>query len=227
MEKYKMDFIELMVRMGALLFGDFTLKSGRKSPYFINAGLFNTGAGMAQLGKFYADALMSGKEQIKFNCLYGPAYKGIPLATVTATALFDRFGMDVPFAYNRKEAKSHGEGGEIIGHKFVGGERVVVIEDVTTAGTSVRETLDILAAVAEGVKVVALIVIADRQERGEGKESAMVELGQKFGIITRAIVTLDDIVEHLFNRPIDGKVVLDDAMLTAINAYRAQWGPKN
>lgn len=218
---YKMEFIEFLVRAGALKFGSFVTKSGRQTPFFINTGCFDSGRKMAQLGEFYAKTLkqtMNGR----VDCIFGPAYKGIPLAVATSIALFGQ-GFDIPYLYNRKEAKDHGEGGSLVGHKLRDGERVGIIEDVTTAGTSVRESILLLRAAAN-VEVVGLIVSVDRQERGQGKLSALAELREEFGIHASAIVTLDEIIEHLHNRPIDGVVVLTDEILGAINAYRVQYG---
>lgn len=221
MEAYKAEFIEFMVRSGVLTFGDFVTKSGRKTPFFINTGHYDTGAKMARLGGFYAQAL-SSRMAGRYDCLFGPAYKGIPLVTATAIALASQHGADVPFAFNRKEAKDHGEGGSLVGRKLRGGERIVIIEDVTTAGTSVRESFEILSAVK--AKIVGLVVSVDRMERGQGEKSALAELRAEFGIETFAVVNLDEIIEHLHGREIDGKVVLDDAILSAIKAYRAQYG---
>lgn len=222
MEAYKTEFIEFMVRSGVLTFGDFTTKSGRKTPFFINTGHYDTGLKMTKLGSFYAQALQA-RMAGRFDCLFGPAYKGIPLAVATAMALADHHGLDVPFTFNRKEVKDHGEGGGLVGHKLKDGERVVIVEDVTTAGTSVRESVEILGAAAK-VELMGLVVSVDRQERGTGEKSALAELREQFGIETFAIVTLEEIVEHLHNRPVDGRVVLDDKILEAIKAYRAQYG---
>ncbi|MHC4873285.1 MAG: orotate phosphoribosyltransferase [Planctomycetota bacterium] len=224
MEDYKKDFIEFMVRSGVLTFGDFTTKSGRKTPFFINTGNYDTGEQLARLGEFYAKALNEtlGAE---FDCLFGPAYKGIPLATTAAVALSNNYSQTVTYCFNRKEAKDHGEGGSIVGHKLSNGERVVIIEDVTTAGTSVRESVPLLKAAAE-VEVKALIVSVDRMERGTGEKSALAELKEEFGLIAIPIVTLDEIVEHLYNKEIDGKVVIDDEINQRITEYRAEYGAK-
>lgn len=224
METYKQEFIEFMVRSGVLTFGDFITKSGRHTPFFINTGHYDTGAKMARLGAFYAQALASRMDN-RFDCLFGPAYKGIPLVTATAIALAEQHGRDVPFSFNRKEAKDHGEGGSLVGHKLRDGQRIVIIEDVTTAGTSVRESFEILRAAAR-VDVVGLVVSVDRQERGAGEKSALAELRAEFGIETFAVVTLDEIIAHLHGRELDGRVVLDDGILAAIEAYRAQYGAK-
>ena len=222
MESYKQEFIEFMVRSGALTFGDFVTKSGRRTPFFINTGHYDSGDKMVQLGSYYAQALIRRLGQ-EFDCLFGPAYKGIPLVVATAISLAVSHQRDVPFTFNRKELKDHGEGGGLIGHKPADGERVVIVEDVTTAGTSVRESFEILRAAA-AVRVVGLVVSVDRQERGRTERGALAELREEFGLQTFAIVTLDEIVNHLHNRPIAGRVVLDDAIFAAIEAYRAEYG---
>lgn len=224
MEDYKEEFIEFMVRSNVLTFGDFTTKSGRKTPFFINTGNYDTGEQLARLGEFYAKALdiTLGKD---FDCLFGPAYKGIPLATTAAVALSNKFSHSVKYCFNRKEAKDHGEGGSLVGHKLKDGERVVIIEDVTTAGTSVRESIPLLTAAAD-VEIKALIVSVDRMEKGTGEKSALAELKDEFGLITIPIVTLDEIVEYLYNREIDGKVIIDDDINNRITEYRKQYGAK-
>ena len=221
---YKEEFIEFMVRSNVLTFGDFTTKSGRKTPFFINTGNYDTGEQMSKLGKYYAQALSNalGKE---FDSLFGPAYKGIPLATTAAIALADHHDHNVTFCFNRKEAKDHGEGGTIVGHKLQNGERVVIIEDVTTAGTSIRESVPLLKAAAD-VEIVALVVSVDRMERGTTEKSALAQIEEDFGIRPVPIVTLDEIVDYLYNKEVDGKVLIDDEMLERINAYRAQYGCK-
>ena len=222
MESYKREFIEFMVRAGALTFGEFVTKSGRHTPYFINTGAYNTGDQISHLGRFYARAML---ERLggAFDGLYGPAYKGIPLVVATAAALAQEHNRNVTVTFNRKETKDHGEGGALIGHRPAPSERIVIVEDVTTAGTSVRETFALLES-ACSVRPVGLVVSVDRQERGAGKRGALAELREEFGIETFAIVTLDEIVEHLHNRAIDGEVLLDDAILTAIETYRTQYG---
>lgn len=222
MVPYKQEFIEFMVASGVLMFGDFTTKSGRKTPFFINTGKYRTGAQMERLGHYYAEALRAGVGK-KVDFLFGPAYKGIPLVVSTAVALARDFDCDIPFAFNRKEIKDHGEGGSIVGHAPRDGERVVIIEDVTTAGTSVRETVALLGATAK-VTFAGLIVSADRMEKGTGSKSAVQEIRENMGIPVYAIVTLDEIVEHLHNRPLDGRVVLDDTMKRRIDEYRSIYG---
>jgi orotate phosphoribosyltransferase len=229
MEQYKQDFIDFMVRSGVLTFGDFTTKSGRKTPFFINTGNYKTGKQIARLGLFYATAL-NKKLGSEFDNLYGPAYKGIPLCVTTASALAEAFDQDITFTFNRKEAKDHGEGGSLIGYKYKGGERVVIIEDVITAGTSVRESAEILKeSVPSGNQVnwKAVIVSVDRQECGaDSGKSALTEISEEYGVEVFAIVTLDEIVQHLTGREIDGQAVLNDDLLERIAAYRAQYGVK-
>lgn len=222
MHEYKQGFIEFMVRSGVLIFGDFTTKSGRQTPYFINTGKYRTGLQMARLGEYYAEALIANVGD-DVDVLFGPAYKGIPLVVTTSVALAQKHDRDLAFSFNRKEAKDHGEGGRVVGHAPVDGERVVIIEDVTTAGTSIRETIELLKPMAD-VRYTGIIVSADRMEKGTGEVSALQEIRDSLGIPIYPIVTLDEIVEHLHNREIDGAVVLDDTMLSRIIEYRATYG---
>jgi orotate phosphoribosyltransferase len=224
MESHKTDLIEFMVRCDVLRFGDFTAKSGRKTPYFFDAGRFGTGAQISTLARFYARAIVE-QLGIDHDVLFGPAYKGIPLVVATAMTLHERHGRDVPFCFNRKEAKDHGEGGVLVGHRLRDGDRVLIIEDVTTAGTSVRETVPILQRAARA-QVVGLLVAVDRMERGTGAQSGLQELADAYGLRTCALVTIDDIMTHLLNRPIDGRVVLDDAVHARLLAYREEYGAK-
>jgi orotate phosphoribosyltransferase len=223
-ENYKMEFIEFMVRSGVLTFGDFVTKSGRRTPFFINTGKYDSGLKMARLGSFYAQSLQA-RMAGRFDVLYGPAYKGIPLVVAASMALAEHHGLDIPFTFNRKERKDHGEGGGLIGHQLREGERIVIVEDVTTAGTSVRESVELLRAAAP-IKLAGLIVSVDRQERGAGERGALAELHDQFGLETFAIVTLEEIVHYLHNRPIDGRVVLSDQILAALEAYREQYGAR-
>lgn len=224
MESYKQEFIEFMVQSGVLTFGEFTLKSGRKAPYFVNTGNYDTGAKIDRLGYFYAAAL-NDRLGTGFDNLYGPAYKGIPLCVTASIALAREKNHNVTFTFNRKEAKDHGEGGSLVGFKYKGGEKVVIIEDVMTAGTSVRESIDILnAAVPSGIELLAVVVSVDRMERGSGAKTALVEVSEEFGLKTFAIVTIRDILEHLYNREVDGKVYINDQMKSAIEDYLAQYG---
>lgn len=222
MQQYKKDFIEFMVASGVLTFGEFKTKSGRLTPYFINTGNYNTGAQLARLGEFYASALQEHFTN-SFDVLYGPAYKGIPLAVTTASTLASKFNKDIKFCFNRKEEKDHGEGGSLIGYKPKPGDRVIIIEDVTTAGTSVRETVTILSKF-ENVKIEGLIVSVDRMEKGQSTKSALQELKQEFSINAVAIVTLNDIISHLHNRELNGKVYIDDNMMEKIKKYRELYG---
>jgi orotate phosphoribosyltransferase len=222
METYKQEFIEFMVAAGVLTFGDFTTKSGRKTPFFINTGNYSTGSQLAKLGHFYAEALQQTFQE-DIDVLFGPAYKGIPLATATSMCLATEFGRQVSFCFNRKEAKDHGEGGTLIGHRLRNNDRVIIIEDVTTAGTSIRESIPLLKAAAN-VQVKGLIVSVDRMERGTTTMSALAQIREEFGIRTTAIVTLADIIEYLHNREIGGKIVLDDAIYHRIIEYRRIYG---
>ena len=191
MRAYKREFIELALELGVLRFGEFTLKSGRVSPYFFNAGLFNTGYAAAKLGRFYAEAI--AQSDVRFDMLFGPAYKGIPLATLAAASLAEQHGIDVPYSYNRKEAKAHGEGGSIVGAQLSGG--VLIVDDVITAGTAVREAYQIITAA--GAQVTGLIISLDRQERGQGPYSAVQELKQSLDIPVVSIIQLDDLIDIL------------------------------
>ncbi|MEN9360178.1 MAG: orotate phosphoribosyltransferase [Verrucomicrobiota bacterium] len=222
MQEFKKEFIEFMVRSGVLTFGDFTTKSGRKTPFFINTGNYDSGAKIERLGLFYAQALQS-EIGLDIDVLYGPAYKGIPLAVTTAAAISKLYGKDLGFSFNRKEAKDHGEGGLIVGRKLKDGDKVVIVEDVITAGTAIRENLPVLQGAAK-VNIQAVIVSVDRMERGTGPLSAIQQVEKDYGIRTFAIVTIEEVVAHLLNRPVDGKVVLDDAMKKRIDAYRAEYG---
>jgi orotate phosphoribosyltransferase len=219
---YKEEFIEFMVRADVLRFGDFTAKSGRKTPYFINAGNYRTGEHMAKLGAFYA-ACIVGNGISGYNLLFGPAYKGIPLAVATAIALFQQYRIDIPYCFNRKEAKDHGEGGVIVGRQPRDGERVMIIEDVITAGTAVRESLGILKNCAQ-VSVTHLVVSVDRMEKGTGNRSALQELQEDYGIKTQPIVTVRDILDHLHQREIDGRILIDDPMKQRIEDYLSVYG---
>ncbi len=223
METYKREFIEFMVRAGVLTFGDFTTKSGRRTPYFVNTGLYRTGSQASRLGRFYADAIQGRMADDRLDALFGPAYKGIPLVVATAIALTEHHDRDIAYCFNRKEAKDHGEGGRIVGQSLEDDDRVLIVEDVTTAGTSIRETVPQLRAEA-AVRLAGLIVSVDRQERGRGERSALAEVGEEFEMPTFAIVTLDEIIEHLTGCEIDGKVVLDDDLLARIEAYRKEYG---
>jgi orotate phosphoribosyltransferase len=209
---YQREFLDFALRVGVLRFGEFTLKSGRKSPYFFNAGLFNTGAALARLGRYYAQTIVGSG--IELDLLYGPAYKGIPLAAVTCAALADHHGRDLPYAFNRKEAKDHGEGGVIVGHPLEG--RIMIIDDVISAGTSVRESVEIIRA--QGAEPAGVVIALDRQERGRGERSAVQEVEQEVGIPVAAIVRLEHLIEYLA----EGRDAAQD--LERIQAYRAVYG---
>ena len=215
-------FIEFMVRAGVLDFGEFTTKSGRKTPYFVNTGRYRTGAHLLALGEAYADAIEREFGPSGFECLFGPAYKGIPLVACVATALARR-GRDIAYCFNRKEAKDYGEGGVLVGHAPRDGERILIVEDVTTAGTSIRETVPVLRAAAD-VVLAGLIISVDRQERGPDGTAALPGLSLEFDMPTAAIVTLDDIVAHLSDHDVDGRRVLTPELLERIAAYRAEYG---
>ena len=223
---YKEEFIEFMVRSGVLTFGDFTTKSGRKTPYFINTGNYKTGAQADALGRYYAAAIHDHLGSAGgADALFGPAYKGIPLAVTAAAALYREYGEDYPYCFNRKEAKDHGEGGSMVGYKPKDGDRIAIIEDVVTAGTAVRETIALFQNVAD-VKFTALFVSVDRMERGTGEKSALAELRDDYGIAVFPIVTVREVIAHLHNRPVDGKVYIDDEMKARMEDYLAQYGAK-
>lgn len=223
MESYKQRFIEFMVRSDVLTFGDFETKSGRKTPYFINTGRYRTGAQMRQLAGFYADALQGSG--VGFDVLFGPAYKGIPLVVATAMALCERGDADVAFCFDRKEAKDHGEGGSLIGHSLRDGDRVMILEDVTTAGTSIRQTVPLLRASAS-VVLAGLCVSVDRMERGKSARSALDELRTELDMPAFAIVTVEEVMDYLRGRELDGRVVLDEATHSRMLDYRARYGAR-
>lgn len=212
MHAYQREFIEFAIDHRALCFGEFTLKSGRVSPYFFNSGLFNSGASIARLGRYYAETI--ARSGLGFTMLFGPAYKGIPLAVATAAALADRHGRDLPYAFNRKEAKDHGEGGLIVGAPLQG--RVLIIDDVISAGTSVAESIALIHAL--GAEPAGVVVALDRQERSQGTLSAIQEVERRHGIPVLSIVTLDQIMMCL------GDIAGMDDALTRIRAYRGQYG---
>lgn len=224
MEQYKKEFIEFMVDCQVLKFGDFVTKSGRKTPFFINTGFYRTGAQLKRLGVYYAEAI-NETFGLDFDVLFGPAYKGIPLSVAAAIALSDRYGADIRYCSNRKEIKDHGDKGILLGSPIADGDRVVIIEDVTTAGTSIEETLPVIKAQGE-VAPVGLVVSVDRMERGQGKKSALAEIEEKYGLNTTAIVTMAEVIEHLYNREYKGRVIIDDALKAAIDAYYEQYGVK-
>ena len=215
MEPYKKEFIEFMVDSGVLKFGEFTLKSGRKSPFFMNAGAYVTGAQLRRLGEYYAKAIHENFGD-DFDVLFGPAYKGIPLSVATTIAYSALYGKEIRYCSNRKEVKDHGDVGILLGSKLNDGDRVVIIEDVTTSGKSIEETFPILMEQAK-VEVKGLMVSLNRMEKGlGGKMSALAEIKEKYGFQARAIVTMADVIEHLYNRPYQGKIYIDDRLKAAI-----------
>lgn len=212
MQDYQRDFIQFAVDRGVLKFGQFTLKSGRTSPYFFNAGLFNTGGDLAKLGQFYAQALVDAN--IEFDVLFGPAYKGIPIATTTAVALADRHGVDTPYCFNRKEVKTHGEGGNLVGSALEG--KVMLVDDVITAGTAIRESMQLIEA--NNANLAGVLIALDRQERGQGELSAIQEVERDFGTQVVSIVCLADLIDYLADQP--GM----EAHLENIQKYRQDFG---
>ncbi len=212
MKAYQREFIEFALEKQVLKFGEFTLKSGRKSPYFFNAGLFNTGRDLARLGRFYAEALVDSG--IEFDVLFGPAYKGIPIATTTAVALADHHDVDTPYCFNRKEAKNHGEGGNLVGSKLEG--RVMLVDDVITAGTAIRESMELIQA--NKADLAGVLVAIDRQEKGKGELSAIQEVERDFGCAVISIVSLTDLITYLEQQGNNTE------HLEAVKAYRAQYG---
>lgn len=225
MEQYKKDFIDFMIEAGVLIFGDFTTKSGRKTPFFINAGNYRTGEHLEKLGDFYAKAINENYNE-DFNILYGPAYKGIPLAVTTAVSLSRTQNRNVSFCSNRKEVKDHGDTGILLGSKLTDGDKLLIIEDVTTAGTSIYENMPIIKAQGD-VDVIGLIISVDRMERGKGEKSALTELKEAFGFKPCAIVTMEEVVSYLYNKEINGKIIIDDNMKSSIEAYYDIYGAKS
>lgn len=221
---YQEEFITFMVRAGVLTFGDFTTKSGRRTPYFINTGNYKTGAQAAKLGDYYAACIQQNLPD-GVDCLFGPAYKGIPLAVSAAAALYRNYGRDLPYCFNRKEAKDHGEGGVMVGCRPQDGDRVVIVEDVVTAGTAVRESIELFQHVAD-VKMRALIVSVDRMERGTRACSTLDELREDYGIAVYPIVTVREIIAFLHNRELDGRVYIADEMKGRMEAYLEQYGAR-
>ena len=216
MEQYKKEFIEFMIDCNVLKFGDFVTKSGRKTPFFVNTGFYRTGSQLKRLGEYYAQAI---KDQfgLDFDVLFGPAYKGIPLSVAATIAISEKYGEDIRYCSNRKEIKDHGDKGILLGSPIQDGDKVVIIEDVTTAGTSIQETLPIVKAQGD-VDVIGLVVSVDRMERGQGEKSALQEIRDTYGFKTTAIVTMAEVVEHLYNKPYKIKA--------AIDAYYEQYGVK-
>ena len=222
MEQYKKEFIELMVDSNVLKFGEFTLKSGRKSPFFMNAGAYVTGSHLRKLGEYYAKAIHDSYG-VDFDVLFGPAYKGIPLAVATTIAFSELYGKDIRYCSNRKEIKDHGDVGILLGSGLNDGDKVVIIEDVTTSGKSIEETFPILKEQAD-VNVIGLMVSLNRQERGKTQMNALAEIREVYGIKTGAIVTMEEVVEYLYNKEYNGRVLIDDDMKSKIDAYYEQYG---
>ena len=224
MEQYKQEFIEFMVDCNVLKFGDFVTKSGRKTPFFVNTGFYRTGGQLRRLGDYYAKAIHD-RFGLDFDVLFGPAYKGIPLTVAATMAISSLYDTDIRYCSNRKEVKDHGDKGILLGSPIEDGDRVLIIEDVTTAGTSIGETLPIIKAQGN-VDVCGLVVSVDRMERGQGEKSALQEIQETYGFQTTAIVTMAEVVEHLYNREYRGKIYIDDEMKARIDAYYEQYGAK-
>jgi orotate phosphoribosyltransferase len=220
MEPYQQAFIELLVRHEVLRFGDFTLKSGRRSPYFVNAGQFRTGAAISGLGRAYAECLR--RAGLRCDLLFGPSYKGVPLAVATAIAMAE-LGQDAPFCFDRKEHKEHGEGGWFVGTAPQAGMRVVIVDDVITSGKSIHESVELLRRTAD-VQIAGVVVAVDRQERGAGERTTLAELQGQLGVPVCPIVTIRDVIEHLHGREVDGARVIDDERRAAMEAHLAAFG---
>lgn len=225
MEAYKSEFIEFMVDSKVLKFGEFTLKSGRKSPFFMNAGAYVTGTQLRKLGEYYAKAIHD-HYGTDFDVLFGPAYKGIPLSVATTMAFSELYGKEIRYCSNRKEVKDHGDTGILLGSKLKDGDKVVIIEDVTTSGKSIEETFPIIKAQAD-VEILGLMVSLNRMEVGKGGEkSALEEIKELYGFDANAIVSMADVVEHLYNKEYNGEVIIDDTLKAAIDAYYEEYGVK-
>lgn len=225
MEAYKSEFIEFMVESDVLKFGEFTLKSGRKSPFFMNAGAYVTGSQLKRLGEYYAKAIHDNYGE-DFDVLFGPAYKGIPLSVATTMAFYDLYGKEIRYCSNRKEEKDHGDTGILLGSKIKDGDKVVIIEDVTTSGKSIEETFPIVKAQGD-VEILGLMVSLNRMEKGKNTDkSALDEIQETYGFKTAAIVSMEDVVERLYNKECNGKVVINDEMKKSIDEYYDQYGAK-
>lgn len=224
MESYKKEFIEFMVDCGVLKFGEFTLKSGRKSPFFMNAGLYVTGSQLEKLGEYYAKAIHDNYGT-DFDVLFGPAYKGIPIGVATAIAFHKLYGKEIRYCSNRKEIKDHGDAGILLGSPIKDGDKIVIIEDVTTSGKSIEETFPIIMEQGN-VEILGLMVSLNRMEKGKGEKSALAEIKEKYGFDANAIVSMADVIECLYNKECNGKVVIDDQIKSAIDAYYEQYGAK-
>ncbi len=224
MEQYKQEFIEFMVESSALQFGEFTLKSGRKSPFFMNAGAYVTGSQLSRLGEYYAKAIHDSFGD-DIDVLFGPAYKGIPLSVAASIAYSKLYGRELRYCSNRKEEKDHGDAGILLGSKLKDGDRVVIIEDVTTSGKSIEETFPILKAQGN-IEIKGLMVSLNRMERGKGTKSALEEISELYGFQTAAIVSMAEVTEYLYNRPCGGHILIDDTIKAALEEYYAQYGAK-
>lgn len=224
MEQYKQEFVEFMVDSQVLKFGSFTLKSGRQSPFFMNAGSYVTGTQLRKLGEYYAKAIYE-HYGTDFDILFGPAYKGIPLSVATTMAFSELYGKEIKYCSNRKEVKDHGDTGILLGSPIKDGDKVVIIEDVTTSGKSIEETFPIIQAQGK-VEIAGLIVSLNRMERGKGDHSALQEIQETYGFPAHAIVSMKEVVDHLYNKEYQGKIVIDDTIKSAIDAYYKQYGVK-
>lgn len=224
MEQYKQEFIEFMVDSQVLKFGSFTLKSGRQSPFFMNAGSYVTGTQLRKLGQYYAKAIYD-HYGADFDVLFGPAYKGIPLSVATTMAFSELYGKDIKYCSNRKEIKDHGDTGILLGSPIKDGDRVVIIEDVTTSGKSIEETFPIIQAQGN-VEIIGLMVSLNRMERGKGEKSALTEVQETYGFEAHAIVSMKDVVDHLYQREYQGKIIIDDEIKLAIDQYYKEYGVK-
>ena len=222
MENYKKEFIEFMLECNVLKFGNFTTKSGRKTPFFINTGFYRSGSQLTKLGQYYAKAIES-KFGRDIDILFGPAYKGIPLSVTASMAMMSEYGVDVRYCSNRKEIKDHGDKGILLGSPISDGDRLVIIEDVTTAGTSIAETLPIIKAQGN-VDILGLCVSVDREERGSGEKSALEEIRDKYSIETTSIVKMSDVIEYLLDNEVNGKKVIDEGLKSAIDEYYDKYG---
>ncbi len=227
MDQYKKEFIEFMVESGVLQFGDFTLKSGRRSPFFMNAGLYVTGSQLTRLGEYYAQAIHN-RFGDDFDILFGPAYKGIPLSVVTAMAYSRLYGKEIRYCSNRKEIKDHGDAGIMLGSPLKDGDRVIIIEDVTTSGKSIKETFPIITSQAD-IQIKGMMVSLNRMECGlESKEkTALDQIREEYGFEADAIVTMEDVIELLYNKEINGKILIDEDIKTRLDAYYAEYGVKS
>ena len=225
MKKYKEEFIEFMIECGVLTFGDFITKSGRKSPFFVNTGNYKTGSQLKRLGEYYAEAIKENFDD-KYGVIFGPAYKGIPLSVTVSMALSDKYGIDVSYCSNRKEVKDHGDTGILLGSKLNDGDKVLIVEDVTTSGKSIYETMPIIKEQGN-VHVLGLVISVNRMEKGMGEKSALVELEEKYGFKTCAIVTMEEVIKYLYNRNINGKIIIDDKVKGKIDEYYNEYGANN